>query len=104
MYKRKTGNKTDGCAIYYRKSMFKMIENTTVEYNQGYSVLDRDNVGIIVKLAPVKHPKVEFVVATTHLLYNPRRQDVRLAQTQVLLAEVDRIAYKSGYVLILHLQ
>ncbi|GLV40028.1 angel [Carabus blaptoides fortunei] len=96
VYKRKTGNKTDGCAIYYKKSMFKMIENTTVEYNQGYSVLDRDNVAIVVKLTPVKHPRVEFVVATTHLLYNPRRQDVRLAQTQVLLAEIDRIAYKPG--------
>lgn len=32
------------------------------------------------------------MVATTHLLYNPRRQDVRLAQIQVLLAELDRIA------------
>lgn len=33
-------------------------------------------------------------MATTHLLYNPRRQDVRLAQVQVLLAELDRIAYE----------
>lgn len=35
---------------------------------------------------------MEFVVATTHLLYNPRRQDIRLAQVQILLAELDRIA------------
>lgn len=31
-------------------------------------------------------------MATTHLLYNPKRQDVRLAQIQVLLAELDRIS------------
>lgn len=34
-------------------------------------------------------------MATTHLLYNPRRQDVRLAQVQILLAELDRIAYST---------
>lgn len=38
-------------------------------------------------------PSIRIVVATTHLLYNPRRQDVRLAQVQVLLAELDRISY-----------
>lgn len=35
---------------------------------------------------------MEFVVATTHLLYNPRRQDIRLVQIQILLAELDRIS------------
>lgn len=35
---------------------------------------------------------MKFVVATTHLLYNPKRQDIRLAQVQILLAELDRIA------------
>lgn len=33
-------------------------------------------------------------MATTHLLYNPRRQDIRLAQVQILLAELDRHAQK----------
>ena len=36
-----------------------------------------------------------FVVATTHLLYNPKRQDVKLAQLAVFFAELDRFAYKS---------
>lgn len=33
-----------------------------------------------------------MIVATTHLLYNPRRDDVRIAQLQVLLAELDRMS------------
>lgn len=37
---------------------------------------------------------MQFIVATTHLLYNPRRHDIRLAQTQVLLAELDRMSYR----------
>lgn len=40
----------------------------------------------------MRDPSIKFVVATTHLLYNPRRQDIRLAQVQILLAELDRIA------------
>lgn len=57
-------------------------------------ILNRENVAIIAKLAPKDDPSATFVVATTHLLYNPRRQDVRLAQVQILLAEIDRIAYE----------
>lgn len=56
--------------------------------------MNRENVAIIIKLALKSSPFVEFIVATTHLLYNPRRQDIRLAQCQVLLAELDRYASK----------
>jgi hypothetical protein len=54
--------------------------------------LNRENVAIIAKFSLKKDPAIQFVVATTHLLYNPRRQDVRLAQVQVMLAELDRHA------------
>ena len=62
------------------------------------SVLDRDNVGLILKLVPVTREEGSsrqhdpILVATTHLLYNPRRTDIRLAQSALLLAELDRIA------------
>ncbi|KAF5286054.1 hypothetical protein FQA39_LY16458 [Lamprigera yunnana] len=95
IFKQRTGERTDGCAIYYKESMFNLIEYTTVEYNQyNISILNRDNIAIIAKFSPKNNIHNEFIVATTHLLYNPRREDVRLAQTQVLLSEVDRIAYK----------
>lgn len=58
----------------------------------GIELLDRENVAIIAKLCLKSEPSVQFLVATTHLLYNPRREDVRLAQVQVLLAELDRHA------------
>ncbi|KAJ3659389.1 hypothetical protein Zmor_011079 [Zophobas morio] len=100
LYKQRTGARTDGCAIYYKHNVLQLVEYTTVEYNQpNVRILDRDNVAIIAKFSPIKFPTRKFVVATTHLLYNPRRQDVRLAQIQLLLTEVDRIAYnpESGY-------
>lgn len=47
---------------------------------------------IIAKFAVKSRPESIFLVSTTHLLFNPRRHDIRLAQIQVLLAELDRIA------------
>lgn len=47
---------------------------------------------IIAKFAVKSKPDSTFVVSTTHLLFNPKRHDIRLAQIQVLLAELDRVA------------
>lgn len=95
IYKKRTGHNVDGVAIYYKKDVFELVDHTSVEYYQpGISILDRHNVGLIAKLAIKANPSRYLVVATTHLLYNPNRHDVKLAQTQVLLAEVERFAFK----------
>ncbi|CAK1554004.1 unnamed protein product [Leptosia nina] len=84
----------DGCAIYVKKSQFEIQDQNTVEYFQpDMPVLNRDNIALMVKLVPRGASGTPIVVATTHLLYNPKRSDVRLAQIQVLLAEIDRFAY-----------
>ena len=85
--------KCDGCAIFYKKDLFQLIEEHNVEFNQpGIELLNRENVAIIAKLCLKSDPSIQFLVATTHLLYNPRREDIRLAQIQILLAELDRHA------------
>ncbi|KFB47423.1 hypothetical protein ZHAS_00015365 [Anopheles sinensis] len=95
LYKKRTGGeKTDGCAVFYRRNLFDLVTHHEVEYFQpNVNKLNRENVAIIAKLALKSNPQTKLVVSTTHLLYNPRRQDVRLAQIQVLLAELDRLAY-----------
>ncbi|CAH0578318.1 unnamed protein product [Chrysodeixis includens] len=94
IFKQKTGHRHDGCAIYFKKTLFDLVAHVSVEYYQpDLPILNRDNVGLIVKLTPRGLPDCPLVVATTHLLYNPKRTDVRLAQMQLLLAEIDRFAY-----------
>lgn len=64
-----------------------------MEYFQpGVPVLDRDNVGLILKLRPkteatskIRDGETCLVVANTHLLYNPKRHDIKLAQAALLL-------------------
>lgn len=96
IYKRRTGNNIDGVAIYYKTDVFQLADYTSVEYFQpGIDVLDRHNVGLIAKLAMKANPRKHLVVATTHLLFNRNRHDVKLAQTMILLAEVERFAFES---------
>ena len=94
---------------------FILEDACTVEYNQpGVPCLDRDNIGIVARFRVRveedrerggaeslsrqrdrqkrgvgrrrrKRPS-RFVVANTHLLYNPNRQDIKLSQSMLLLA------------------
>lgn len=94
----------DGCAIFYRSDCVRLVRSHTVEFLQpqtiesaagsgGGVLLDRPNVAVLAHFHAAHDSNIQLVVATTHLLYNPRREDVRLAQTQLLLAELDRCAY-----------
>ena len=100
LYKKRTGDKPDGCAIFYRTSKFQLREAIDVEYcKPGVQLLDRDNIALLALLIPRRRncqnaSEAPFIcVATTHLLYNPKRYDIKLAQLQLLFAELDKIAY-----------
>ncbi|NXE86583.1 ANGE1 protein, partial [Menura novaehollandiae] len=98
-YKRRTGTKTDGCAVCYKHSRFRLISLSPIEYfRPGLDVLNRDNVGLVLLLQPVLPEGLglkavsPLCVANTHVLFNPRRGDIKLAQVALLLAEIDKIA------------
>ncbi|XP_069574635.1 protein angel homolog 1 [Brachyistius frenatus] len=97
VYKRRTGTKTDGCATCYRSSCFSEVALTQLEYFRPETeLLDRHNVGIVLLLQPlvtlgseVKEKGPPLCVANTHLLFNPSRGDIKLAQLAIMLAEID---------------
>ncbi|NXH31466.1 ANGE1 protein, partial [Myiagra hebetior] len=98
-YKRRTGTKTDGCAVCYKHSRFQLISLSPIEYfRPGLDILNRDNVGLVLLLQPVLPEGLglkavsPLCVANTHVLFNPRRGDIKLAQVALLLAEIDKIA------------
>ncbi|XP_041810095.1 protein angel homolog 1 isoform X1 [Chelmon rostratus] len=99
VYKRRTGTKTDGCATCYRSSCFSKLSVTLLEFFRPETeLLDRHNVGIVLLLQPVvtrgsevKAKGPPLCVANTHLLFNPRRGDVKLAQLAIMLAEIDSV-------------
>ncbi|CAI9729609.1 Hypothetical predicted protein [Octopus vulgaris] len=93
----KSNYQSDGCATFYKIILFVQISSDQVDYMKG-GVLDRGNVGLIVGLKPrnlaFQKNNSCFYVANTHLLFNPRRGDVKLAQLIVLLTELEKIAFK----------
>ncbi|XP_046832050.1 protein angel isoform X1 [Vespa crabro] len=94
LYKKRTNDKEDGLLLLYHSDQFNLIDYMKVEFYQpGIELLNRDNVGIVAKLSFRDSPNTQIVVATTHLLFNPRRNDIRLAQTQLLLTEIEKIAF-----------
>lgn len=98
VYKRRTGTKTDGCATCYHISCFSEVSVSSLEfYRPETKLLDRHNVAIVLLLRPVVRGSNAQVlgpllcVVNTHLLFNPRRGDVKLAQLAILLAEMDGV-------------
>ncbi|KAK5852605.1 hypothetical protein PBY51_006457 [Eleginops maclovinus] len=97
-YKKRTGSKPDGCAVIFKSSRLSLLSSNPVEYfRSGDALLDRDNVGLVVLLRPndsgiQSDPSAFVCVANTHLLYNPRRGDIKLAQLAILLAEINRLS------------
>ncbi|XP_077566772.1 protein angel homolog 2 isoform X2 [Stigmatopora nigra] len=92
VYKKRTGQKVDGCAVAFKTSRFSLLSSNPVEFfRAGDALLDRHNVGLVVLLRPRDGGRGgTLCVANTHLLFNPRRGDVKLAQLAVLLAEMER--------------
>lgn len=65
-------------------------------FRHNIPLLDRDNVGLVLLLQPRHLCKATAAVcvANTHLLYNPRRGDIKLAQLAMLLAEITSVAFR----------
>ncbi|XP_073812188.1 protein angel [Musca autumnalis] len=96
VFKKRTGSRCDGCVIIYDKEKFKLIKELCVEYHTENSISNRENIGLLAKFTPRDDPSKKFIVATTHLLYNPLRNDVRICQINKLLGAIIDFAKHSS--------
>jgi protein angel len=96
-FKKRTRAMHDGCATFFKTSTFECDAFVPVEYlKTDVPVLDRDNVALLLLLRPKNAADhgTKICVANTHLLFNPRRGDVKLAQLMTLFAEIDQLAFR----------
>ena len=86
-YAPRTGGRADGCLTAWRRGRFVLAgpPQTLAMADHGL----KDNVALVVGLKPVGPSASEgaptLVVANTHLLFNPKRGDVKLGQARTLL-------------------
>eukprot|EP01134_Creolimax_fragrantissima_P000472 CFRG0472T1 len=94
---RAVGEKPDGLAFFYRADKFKIVTHKLVQFclsSDTNALMNRQNVGIVAGLQEVRESGKFVCVATTHLLFNPKRGDVKLGQLAMLFAEIDLIKTK----------
>ena len=96
LFVQRTGGKPDGCAIFYRHAKFTLVNHKLVRYyTPKVQILDKDNVGIVLLLKANTPDQAEnpfICVANTHLLFNKKRGDIKLAQLAYLFAEINELA------------
>ncbi|CAH8282033.1 unnamed protein product [Eruca vesicaria subsp. sativa] len=102
IWKMRTGNAVDGCAIFWRSNRFKLVHEETIQFNQlGL----RDNVAQICVLeallnshakeneaSPPESCSRRVVVCNIHVLYNPKRGDFKLGQVRTLLERAHAVS------------
>jgi len=132
VYKQKTRQsmgltgKVDGCALFWRRTKFHLIESYSIEFNElaqrqvtqviglnprseeGAAILNKlskDNVAqlVVLELAQQsmasrsnREPMNQVCIANTHLYSNKDYPDVKLWQTLHLLQELDTFIFARG--------
>eukprot|EP00922_Rhytidocystis_sp_ex-Travisia-forbesii_P063473 GHVS01094439.1.p1 GENE.GHVS01094439.1~~GHVS01094439.1.p1 ORF type:complete len:910 (+),score=145.14 GHVS01094439.1:283-3012(+) len=110
--KRRGGKYTmDGCATFYKRDKFRVIENYALEFSRlikeasnrslppelslNPAVVQRllkDNVALVLllELNGCPPPSRQLVVANTHIVANPEANDVKIWQAQTLLGVLEQ--------------
>lgn len=109
----------DGCAIFFKKAKFSLVEEKLVEFNQlamanaeGSDdmlnrVMTKDNIGLAALLEtkpPVfengmpqePHTRQLLLVATAHIHWDPEFSDVKLVQTMMLMWELQKFVEEAS--------
>ena len=107
VYKKRTSeNKYDGCAILFKKDVLELVDTKEVElFVKDHPVLDRDNVAALGRFrfiasheedgakgkekqgkeTTLEHVDArDIVIATVHIMFNPKRGDVKIEQSNLL--------------------
>ncbi|KAA1122437.1 Glucose-repressible alcohol dehydrogenase transcriptional effector [Puccinia graminis f. sp. tritici] len=94
----------DGCATFFKTSMFQLIERECVEFNQipmrseshktedmFNRVMTKDNIAVIALLEH-RQSGTRQIVANVHIHWDPEFRDVKLIQTAMLMDQISEIS------------
>lgn len=97
----------DGCASFYKSSMFELVNKQLVEFNQAPSfrrdpnfkytkevynrLMTKDHIAVIIMLER-KGTGTRLMLANAHIEWNPKFRDVKVLQVAMLMDEVQNLA------------
>ncbi|KAJ1405700.1 Endonuclease/exonuclease/phosphatase [Sesbania bispinosa] len=109
VYKARTGEARDGCAVFWKDKLFNLLHQEDIEF-QRFGL--RNNVAQLCVLE-VNHDRPEsdtckltavapsagkrrFVIGNIHVLFNPNRGDIKLGQVRLLLDKAYELSQEWG--------
>ncbi|XP_073220184.1 carbon catabolite repressor protein 4 homolog 5 isoform X2 [Cicer arietinum] len=109
VYKGRTGEANDGCAIFWKDKLFSLLHQEDIEF-QKFGL--RNNVAQLCVLE-VNHDNPEsdtskltteeqstrkkrFLIGNTHVLFNPNRGDIKLGQIRLLIDQAYKLSQEWG--------
>ncbi|KAL4513210.1 hypothetical protein Ndes2437B_g08253 [Nannochloris sp. 'desiccata'] len=82
VYTQRTGGRPDGLAMFWRRSRFTAEALKDLEF----APMDlKDNVCQLTVLRSKEESSIALLVANIHVLFNPKRGDIKLAQVRTML-------------------
>ncbi|XWS48304.1 hypothetical protein CRYUN_Cryun13aG0063700 [Craigia yunnanensis] len=109
VYKVRTGDACDGCALFWKEKMFTLLHEENIEFHD-FGL--RDNVAQLCVLKMNQHQS-EFdshakpskitpmrsrslLVGNIHVLFNPKRGDIKLGQVRLFLEKAYKLSQEWG--------
>ncbi|KAL3512255.1 hypothetical protein ACH5RR_024972 [Cinchona calisaya] len=107
VYKARTGEASDGCAIFWNNELFTLLHEESIEF-QTYGL--RNNVSQLcvfkmnqTQLHTDKNYQLSkfvssrsFLVGNIHVLFNPSRGDIKLGQMRLFLEKAHKLSQEWG--------
>jgi len=86
---KRTGDRKDGLATFYKQNILEVVEKESLHFNRlGL----KDNVAQLTTLKWLDNPtQSSFIVANIHVLFNPKRGDMKVAQVRTLFEKVHAV-------------
>ena len=90
------GQTSDGCGTFWKRDVFRQVAHEKIQFSEHGL---RHNVALLVALRPRDDRSghiAPLLIANTHILFNPKRGDIKLGQMRVLLERLRGFAAAHG--------
>ncbi|KAJ4764013.1 DNAse I-like superfamily protein [Rhynchospora pubera] len=91
IHKGRSGDYKDGCATFWKKTRFRLLEDDSIDF----STFNLSNNVAQVLVLEVQEGR-QLVVGNIHVLFSPRRGDIKLGQIRMLLERANFLSRKWG--------
>ncbi|XP_062228645.1 carbon catabolite repressor protein 4 homolog 3-like isoform X1 [Phragmites australis] len=89
IFQGRTGDARDGCATFWKSKRLRLLEEDSIDFSE-FNL--RNNVAQICVFE--LNGKQKLVLGNIHVLFNPKRGDIKLGQIRMLLEKANTLAEK----------